>query len=155
MSSIHDPALHLLPAPIVVVGAEADGVAGGLTAAWVMRVSSEPPLVALAVAPSRFTHGLLEASGVFSLSVLREDQVAEGRLFGLASRRDVEKWSRVDHVLLEGGVPALARCAARLCCRITDRLPAGDHEVFVAEILTSEVVDGGPALPMRGADWIP
>ncbi len=155
MPSPHDPALHLIPAPVVVIGAAADGVSGGLTAAWVARVSLDPPLVAVSVAPERYTHGLLVAADVFTISVLREDQVAEGRLFGLESRRDVDKWSRVAHVLLEDGVPALAHCAARMSCRTVDRLVTGDHEVFVAEILASEVVDGGPSLPMRGRDWAP
>ncbi len=159
MSANHDPALHLIPAPVVVVGVAADGTSGGLTAAWVTRVSTQPPMVAVAVAPERFTHGLLDAAGSFTLSVLGEDQVEVGRLFGLNSRRDVDKWAETDSVEMvadgAGPAPALARCAARLLCRTTGRLEAGDHEIFVGEVVASEVVAGGPALPMRGRDWIP
>ena len=151
----HDPALHLLPAPVAIVGVEADGVLGGLTAAWLTRVSTAPPLVAVAVAPERFTHGLLDRAETFSVSLLREDQVETGRLFGLRSRRDVDKWAQTSHVRLAGGAPALAACAAWLECRVVGRLPAGDHEIFVGEVTASEVVDGGPALPMRGRDWAP
>jgi len=118
-------------------------------------VSLDPPMVAVSVAPERFTHGLLDESGLFTISVLRPDQVEEGRLFGLESRRDVDKWSRVDHVLLEGGTPALKSCAARMACRTVARHVAGDHEIFVGEILGSELVDGGPGLVMKGSDWAP
>ena len=155
MSTPHDPALHLIPAPGGGVGAAGDGVTGGVTAAWVARVSLGPPRVAVSVAPERFTHGLIDASGFFTLSILKPDQVDVGRLFGLRSRRDVDKWAETAHVLLEGEAPALERCAARISCRVVDRLTTGDHELFVGEILGSETVDGGPALPMRGKDWAP
>ena len=155
MSATHDSVLHLMPAPVVVIGAAAGGATAGLTAAWITRVSTEPPLVAVAVAPDRHTHGLLVVSDLFTVSVLRPDQVEEGRLFGLRSGREVDKWRRVDHVLLEGGTPALASCAGRLCCRVVARLETGDHEVFVGEILESEMVDGGLGLAMKGSDWAP
>ncbi len=149
----HDPVLNLVPAPVVVVGAAADGVLGGLTCAWFTRVTHDPPRLAVSIAPERFTHGLLDAGGLFSVSVPREEQVAEARLFGLHSRRDRDKWAEVDHVLLEGETPALADCAARLLCRVIERVGVGDHDLFIGEIVTSEVVAGGPALPMRGRDY--
>jgi flavin reductase (DIM6/NTAB) family NADH-FMN oxidoreductase RutF len=149
-----DEALHLIPGPVAVVGAAADGVLGGLTAAWLTRVSHEPPLLAVSIGHERHTHGLMASGERFTVSVLREGQVEVGRHFGLQSQRDVDKWPAVDHVLLEG-VPALARCAARFLCRRADRLPAGDHDIFVGEILEAEIVDGGPALSMRGEDWAP
>lgn len=155
MDRIHDDALNLLPAPVAVVGAAHDGVAAGLTCAWLTRVSATPPRLLVAVAPERHTWTVLDRAARFSVSILREDQVETGRLFGLESGRDVDKWARIGHVLLAGETPALAACAARLLCRVVGRLPLGDHEGFLGEIEVSEVVDGPPALPMRGRDWIP
>ncbi len=40
-----DEVLRLFPQPVAVIGAVRDGEMGGLTAAWVTRVSIEPPLV--------------------------------------------------------------------------------------------------------------
>lgn len=155
MPRSHDPALNLLPAPVAVVGASAGGRDAGLTCAWLCRVSTDPPRILVAVAPERHTWSLLDVAEHFSVSVLREDQVAEGRLFGLRSGRDLDKWAEVEHVRLEGGAPALARCAARLLCRLAGRFQLGDHEGFLGEVTWSEVVDGPPSLPMRGRDWIP
>ncbi|MDO9695053.1 MAG: flavin reductase family protein [Candidatus Latescibacteria bacterium] len=154
-ASPHDPALQLLPSPVVIVGAAAGPLRGGLTAAWVTRVSTAPPLLAVAVSPLRHTHGLLRDEGEFTVSVLREGQVEVARLFGLQSGRDLDKWERTPAVLLGGGVPALRDCAARLLCRLVARHPAGDHDLLVGEVLVSEVVGGGPALPMRGTDYAP
>ncbi len=149
----HEDALHLINAPVAVIGAAADDVLGGLTCAWLTRVTSDPVRIVVSIAPERYTHRLLKVGGYFSISILREGQVDAGRLFGLHSRRDRDKWAEIDHVLLEGGVPALSDCAARLSCRLVERLLVGDHELFVGEVVTSEVVSGAPALPMRGRDY--
>ena len=154
-TSPHDPALQLLPSPVVIVGAADGPLRGGLTAAWVTRVSTAPPLLAVAVSPLRHTHGMLHDGGEFTVSVLREEQVEVARLFGLQSGRDLDKWERTPAVLLGGGVPALRDCAARMLCRLVGRHPAGDHDLLVGEVLASEVVEGGPALPMRGTDYAP
>jgi flavin reductase (DIM6/NTAB) family NADH-FMN oxidoreductase RutF len=149
----HDESLQLMQSPVAVIGAAADGILGGLTCAWLTRVSTDPPRVVVAIAPERYTYGLLVVGECFSVSILGEGQTDVGRLFGLHSRRDRDKWSETDHVLLEGGVPALAECAARLLCRLIETVPVGDHDLFVGEIIGSDVVSGPPALPMRGRDY--
>ncbi len=146
-------AWQLLNVPVTVVGVAAGGVDGGLTAAWVMRASLEPPLLVVSVGHERFTHGLLTKASEFTVSILAEGQVAEARLFGLHSRRDRDKWCEVDHARMGAGTPALARCAARFLCRLEGRFPAGDHDLVTGHVLAAEVVDGGPVLPMRGADY--
>lgn len=150
-----DEALQLLNVPVTVVGVRSGGVDGGLTAAWVMRASLDPPLVVISIGRERFTHGLLAGAQEFTVSVLADGQVAEARLFGLHSRRDRDKWAEVEHVRLGDGTPALAHCAARLLCRVEGRLAAGDHDLVTGRVLAAEVVAGAPALPMRGADYAP
>lgn len=148
-------ALRLLPAPVAVLGAARDGVLGGLTAAWITRVSMEPPLVLVSVGHERFTWELLEGGDEFTISLLAADQVDEARLFGLNSRRDVDKWARTAHILLGEGVPALEHCSARFLCRVENRFTTGDHDCFVGRVTEWEIVAGGPALPMRGSDYAP
>ena len=150
-----EDAMRLVPAPVAVIGAARDGVLGGLTAAWVTRVSSDPPLMLVAVGHGRFTWELLTDAREFTISVLAEGQVAEARLFGLNSRREVDKWAETTHVLLGQGVPALHHCASRMLCAIESRFTAGDHDCFVGKVVGAEVVAGGPALPMRGSDYGP
>jgi flavin reductase (DIM6/NTAB) family NADH-FMN oxidoreductase RutF len=154
-SSQIDDALRLMPAPVAVVGAATDGVLGGLTAAWVTRVSSDPPLVLVAVGHDRFTWELLADAQQFTISVLAEGQVAEARLFGLNSRREVDKWAETAHVLLGDGIPALQHCTSRILCELESRFTTGDHDCFVGKVVGGEVVAGGPPLPMRGSDYAP
>ena len=148
-------ALRLLPAPVAVIGAAKDGVLGGLTASWVTRVSMEPPLLLVSVGHERFTWELLSGQGEFTVSLLAEGQVPEARLFGLKSRRDVDKWAQTAHVLLGEGVPALEHCTVRFLCRMENRFTTGDHDCFVGRVVEWEVVAGGQALPIRGSDYAP
>ena len=144
-----------MPAPVTVIGARCGVQLGGLTAAWVTRVSLAPPLLMVAIGHERRTWELLQEAEEFTVSVLREDQVEVARLFGLQSRREIDKWAQTAHVLLGNGVPAVADCAAHYLCRLVNRFTTGDHDCVVGEIVTAETVKGGPALPMRGRDYIP
>jgi flavin reductase (DIM6/NTAB) family NADH-FMN oxidoreductase RutF len=150
-----EDALKLMPAPVAVIGAASNGVLGGLTAAWLTRVSIDPPLLLVAVGHGRLTWELLADSDQFTVSVLAEEQVPEARLFGLKSRREVDKWAETAHVLLGEGVPALEHCSARFLCRVESRFTTGDHDCIVGRLVEGEVVAGGPALPMRGSDYAP
>ncbi|MFN2370708.1 MAG: flavin reductase family protein [Candidatus Krumholzibacteriia bacterium] len=150
-----DAALRLFPQPVAVVGAARGGELGGPTAAWVTRVSMAPPLVLVSIGHARRTFDLLEDAAEFTVSLLADGQVAEARLFGLHSRRERDKWAETPHVLLGRGVPALARCAARLLCALEGRFTTGDHDCLVGRVVEAEVVQGGPALPLRGADYAP
>jgi flavin reductase (DIM6/NTAB) family NADH-FMN oxidoreductase RutF len=144
----------LLPAPVVVLGAAVGDERGGMTAAWITRVSHGPPLLLVAVGHKRRTYDLLCASRAFTVSILAEDQPEIGRVFGFQSGRDVDKWSEVTHVLMgDDAIPALSHCSARLLCAIRDRVPLGDHDGFVGEVLEAEIVAGAPALPLRPEDF--
>lgn len=150
-----DDALRVMPGPVAVIGVAAGEVTGGLTAAWVTRVSMDPVLLLVSIGHERYTWELLSRVGEFTVSVLAVGQVPEARLFGLQSRREVDKWTEVDHVLLGEGTPALERCAARYLCTLEDRFTTGDHDCFVGRVTAAEIVAGAPALPLRGADYAP
>jgi len=150
-----DQALRLIPAPVAVIGVRNGDELGGLTAAWVTRVSIEPSLLLVSIGHQRRTYDLLQGASQFTVSILAEDQVPEARLFGLHSRRDRDKWAEVAHDLLGEEIPALRHCTARFLCQVQDVFRTGDHDCYVGSIISAETVAGAPALPMRGADFAP
>ncbi len=154
-TAIIDEALRLVPAPVAIIGAARQEVLSGLTAAWLTRVSMDPPLLVVSIGHQRYTQEIMKGGTEFSVSLLHSDQVEIARLFGLHSGRDRDKWREVDHVLLGEGVPALQQCSARFLCRTFQTVTAGDHDLYIGEIVIAEVLRGGPALPMRGKDYAP
>ncbi len=153
--SSFDSALHLLPAPVTIIGVRCGARTGGLTAAWVTRVSLAPPLLMVAIGHERQTWELLQEATEFSVSVLRDDQVEVARRFGLQSGRQIDKWALTEHSVLGENTPAVADCAALYLCRLVNSFTTGDHDCVVGEIAIAETVKGGPALPMRGIDYAP
>lgn len=147
--------LRKIPAPVGIVGVAHEGILGGLTAAWISRVSSDPVLLLVSIGHERYSYEMMKGADTFTISLPTESQVEAARLFGGTSRRDVDKWAQVDHDLLGDGVPALKSCAARFLLRKTGVFSTGDHDCFVGEVLVAESPSGEVAIPMRGADFAP
>jgi flavin reductase (DIM6/NTAB) family NADH-FMN oxidoreductase RutF len=119
------------------------GVAGGetrnaFTAAWVMQVSFDPPLLALSVNPRHSSYRLLKESGAFSVNVLRSGQMEVAAHFGQPA--SVDKLASV--AWRQGGktgTPLLDDALAWFECRVEGEYPAGDHVLVVGRVVHGEV----------------
>ena len=58
----------------------------GMTAAWVSQVSLKPLLVMVSIAPPRYTHTLIQESGVFAINVLAQRPGGTGQTLRLQER---------------------------------------------------------------------
>lgn len=133
--------LKTIPYGFYIAGVlESGGEANGFTANWVSQVSFEPPQVIVAVKKDRHTHDLIEAYGVFSLNFLDSEQEDLARTFtetlepgdgavGGASYKPGE----------ETGAPLFDEAFAHLECRVVGKMEAGDHTVYLGEIVASEL----------------
>jgi flavin reductase (DIM6/NTAB) family NADH-FMN oxidoreductase RutF len=101
-----------------------------MTASAVASVSLDPILLLVCVNNRLPTHRALEQSRRFAVSVLREGQEALARRFASPS---ADKFDGVrldpDHDL-----PVLADAAAWFACDVHERLPGGDHSIFIGEV---------------------
>ena len=107
---------------------------------WTMRTSLAPPMMAVSVAPTRFTHGLIEGSGGFVLAYPGRDLAQATAYCGTHSGRDVDKFARAAVTAVpgrRGPAPLVAECVANLECRVVDRITTGDHAIFVGEVLAA------------------
>jgi len=77
--------LMTLTQGVYVVGVTDDGANNAFTAAAVMQVSLNPPMLAVAVNPANASYPLLVAGGIFAVTVLRSDQRDVAGLFGTRS----------------------------------------------------------------------
>jgi flavin reductase (DIM6/NTAB) family NADH-FMN oxidoreductase RutF len=125
----------------------------GMTAAWVSQVSFRPLLLSVAVAPERFTHELIDRSGYFAVNTLGQGQAALARAFGFRSGRKVDKFEGVGHHPAANGSPVLEEAVAYVECRVVDRLTAGDHTLFIGEVVEGAVLKDEEPLPFRWGDF--
>ena len=116
---------------------KSDGASNAMTAAWVSRVSHQPPLVAVSIGLKRYTHELVAESGAFCVNILSESQLELGKKFGLSSGRDADKLCGIRHSPGRLGCPIIEECAGYLECRVVDSFLAGDHTIFVGEVVSA------------------
>ena len=127
----------------VVTTRDGQGRSLGLTVTAFSSVSLEPPLVLVCVDRRSEAHAGFRHAGLFGVSILAEGQEALSRRFaagGAAKFRGLE--------LARGatGVPLVPGALAHLECRVSASHEAGDHTIYVGEVLSVQVCPGRPLL---------
>ncbi len=132
--------LSPLPAVLVCCG---NGVKKNvLTVAWTGIVNSKPPKTYISVRPERFSHKLIEESGVFAINIPTEEIVRELDLCGVKSGKDTDKLALCGFETEECfdiDCFSIAKCPVTLECRVTDKVPLGSHDMFLADIVCVDV----------------
>jgi flavin reductase (DIM6/NTAB) family NADH-FMN oxidoreductase RutF len=115
----------------------------GLTVNAFTSVSLDPPLVLVCIDNRSEAHDGFEASRLFGVSVLREDQEAFSRRFATPGR---EKFAARDLHLGESGVALVPHALVHIECRVVATHGAGDHTIYLGEVLRLAVSPGRPLL---------
>jgi flavin reductase (DIM6/NTAB) family NADH-FMN oxidoreductase RutF len=104
----------------------------GFTANSFNSVSLAPPLVVWSLGNDARTLAAFENSERYAISVLAQEQVAIARRF---SRPHADRFAGVPYRLGAGGAPLIEGCIAWFECRHHGRHRAGDHTLFIGEVL--------------------
>ncbi len=138
---------------VFVITTKKDDRVNGMTAAWVARASFKPPLLSVSIGKTRYSHDLIRESGVFAVNILSGKQVAEGRHFGFKSGRKTDKFRDIEFDARKTGSPILRNTAGYLDCRVVNSCDAGDHTIFVGEVIDAEASEGVEPLLYRREDF--
>ena len=139
---------------VLVVTQRADGFVDVMPAGWVMRVSGTPPMFAVSVGHGRYTNELVRGAGEFVLAFPAEGMGEAVCYCGSHSGRDVGKVAACGLTLLPARTiktPLLGGAFINLECRLTTITEAGDHSIFVGEVLAAHVEDARGPLVNFGA----
>jgi 3-hydroxy-9,10-secoandrosta-1,3,5(10)-triene-9,17-dione monooxygenase reductase component len=110
----------------------------GMTASAVASLSLEPLLLLVCVSNRLPTHAALERSRSFAVNVLGE---GDGDVALRFARPQADKFAglKVTH---DHGPPLLERAIAHFVCDVHERLPGGDHSIFIGEVRHCRHVSG-------------
>lgn len=116
----------------VVTCRDAQGAPLGLTVNSFSALSLTPPLVLWSLRSASPSVPAFEAAGHFAVNVLAENQVEVSRRFAssVADKFGLGVWTPGLQ-----GLPVLAGCAAVFECRTVSSQPAGDHVLYIGEVL--------------------
>lgn len=128
---------------------DSSGQPHGLTVNSFTSVSADPPLVLICIDQHSSLLPHFRTVAHYGLSFLSDSQqdlsnrfaiLPEGRFQGV-------DWRRGDST----GVPVLAGVVGWMECSIRQSIEAGDHIIFLAEVVACEASDGDPLLYFASA----
>jgi flavin reductase ActVB len=138
-------AMSRLAAGVVMVTCRVDGKPWGLTVSACCSVSMDPPLILVSLGNTTASARAIAEQETFGVSVLGERLVDVAR-FG--SSRGAPKF--LDQLCADDNgscvSPAVAGAVAHVDCRVEQRVPAGDHVLFIGRVCNALLGDGAAPL---------
>jgi flavin reductase (DIM6/NTAB) family NADH-FMN oxidoreductase RutF len=144
--------MRRFPAPVAVVTVDAGDLKYALTVGSLVSLSLEPALVGVSIGHASQSHTPLHDAGRFAASLLAGDQDALAQHFA-RSVPPIALWEGVALRESELAEPLLAGALAWLECDVVSEHEAGDHTIFVAEVLSLELGREAPALVYVGGEY--
>lgn len=132
---------------VLIVTVDAKGSVDIMPAGWAMIASGNPPMFAVAVGHGRYTHELIEKGREFIIAFPSPGQGEDVMYTGTHSGRDVDKLANTRFEATPATCvkpPLLKGCIVNLECKLSSQTPAGDHSVFVGEVLAAHVEEHVP-----------
>jgi flavin reductase (DIM6/NTAB) family NADH-FMN oxidoreductase RutF len=127
----------------VVTTRDGKGRSLGLTVTAFSSVSLDPPLILVCVDHRSEAHVGFRDAGLFGVSILAEGQEEVSRRFAAGG---AAKFKGLELSTGTTGVPLIPGAVARLECRVKATYDAGDHRIYVGEVLAVDVSPGRPLL---------
>ncbi len=135
-----------IPAAIVTVGdMEKYGM---LTVAWTGILATQPPKTYVSVRPSRYSYPILKEGGEFVINLPSADMARVVDYIGIYTGKKVDKFEKCSLTKVKServSPPTVAECPIALECVVSEVIPMGSHDVFVADIVSvsarEELVD--------------
>ncbi|MFH1007111.1 MAG: flavin reductase family protein [Candidatus Latescibacterota bacterium] len=111
-----------------------------ITLGWTMHTSGRPSMAAIAIGHSRYSHELIAKEREFVL-VYPNARMGKAAMYcGSHSGRKVDKFEQTDLVPLPSRIvkpPLIQGAVVNMECQVSGTLVAGDHTIFVGEIVTA------------------
>lgn len=132
----------LSPVPPAMVTCSHEGHDNVITIAWTGILNTQPPKTYISVRPTRHSYEMIKKSGCFVINLTTKELVRQADWCGVYTGAKVDKFARcnltkesandVDCVML-------ADSPLSLECKVTDIIPLGSHDMFIADIVAVDV----------------
>ena len=119
----------------------------GMTVNSFTSVSLEPPLVLVCIEQIVRTHAMVMRSGVFGLSLLKVGQEWISNRFAGRETENTDRFEGLETLTAVTGAPLLAENMGYLDCVVRASHPAGNHTIFVAQVVAAHPGPLDPAAP--------
>ena len=133
----------LNPTPVVMVSC------GGtldeyniITIAWAGTVCSDPPMCSISVRPERHSYNIIKKEGAFVINLVDKKLAPFADWCGVRSGRKYNKFLETGLTPVRAtqvNAPMIGEAPVNLECKVTQIIPLGSHDMFLAEVVAVHV----------------
>ncbi|MBH0229378.1 flavin reductase family protein [Halobacillus yeomjeoni] len=130
---------------VTVIASELDGEVHGMTANAFMSVSLDPKLVLISVGTDAKMNKIIQESQKFTVNILSGSQKEMSMIFS----GQIKEERKVDFDIFEG-LPVIENSLVSMACNVYETFEAGDHTLYVGEVMNLSLKDGEPLTFFEG-----
>jgi flavin reductase (DIM6/NTAB) family NADH-FMN oxidoreductase RutF len=126
------------PVPPVMVSCGTQEHPNIITIAWTGIVNTVPPKTYISVRPQRHSYALIRENGEFTINLTPTKLIRAADYCGMYTGAKVDKFKKCNLTPLPGeavSCPSIEECPLSLECRVTQIIPLGSHDMFLADIV--------------------
>jgi flavin reductase (DIM6/NTAB) family NADH-FMN oxidoreductase RutF len=135
---------------VTLLTSQHEGLVHGMTVTSFASVSLAPPLVLISAARSSNTHELIRKGRTFAVSILAQGQQALSNRFA-SKEEEGRRFEGLECTVSPTGCPRIPGAVATLDCRVVQEQVAGDHVIYVGEVVDAAYTDRAPLVYHQGA----
>ena len=133
----------LNPTPVVMVscGSTLDEY-NIITIAWAGTVCSDPPMCSISVRPERHSYDIIKKEGAFIINLVDKKLASYADWCGVRSGKKYNKFLETGLTPVRAtqvNAPMIGESPVNLECKVTQIIPLGSHDLFLAEVVAVHV----------------
>lgn len=152
------PGTMIFPVPPAIISCGTMEAPNIFTAAWTGTTNSDPASAYVSIRPERYSYGIIKESGEFVINLTTEKLIMAADFVGVKSGRDINKFKETRLTSIPAtqlAAPMLAESPMSIECKVTQIIPLGSHDMFLAKVLAVNVeeslLDGKGVLHLEKA----
>lgn len=133
----------LNPVPVVLITSKNKASKTNVfTVGWTGTINTKPPMLYISIRPERLSYEYIKESMEFVVNLPSSDLVKKVDYCGVRSGKTNDKITEMGFTLKEStniATPYIEECPVNIECKVTNILPLGTHDMFIAEVVGSHV----------------
>jgi flavin reductase (DIM6/NTAB) family NADH-FMN oxidoreductase RutF len=133
----------LNPVPVVLITSKNnEGKTNVFTVGWTGTINTKPPMLYISIRPERLSYEYIKESMEFVVNLPSSDMVKKVDYCGVRSGKKNDKITEMGFNLKDSlniSTPYIEECPVNIECKVTNIVPLGTHDMFIAEVVGSHV----------------
>lgn len=130
------------PIPAVMVSCGDMEHSNIITVAWCGITNTTPPKTYVSIRPSRHSYEIIKEKKEFVINLTPAALAKKADYCGIYTGKKVDKFEKCGFTKEEStkvSSPMIKECPISIECRVTDIIPLGSHDMFLADIVAVNV----------------